>query len=68
MRGREEEGLKLIKPPRLTEKVEQKRIELAMRGAQRATGIFEPMDFIRRAVNKHGDKLCVAWSGGKTGE
>jgi len=48
-----------------TEAYESIRIEVARRGANRFGGVFEPMDLIRFALDRHGEKLCVVWSGGR---
>lgn len=48
-----------------TEAQELAYIHLAMRGAQRTTGVTEPEVLIARAIQKHGSKLVVSWSGGR---
>ncbi len=47
-----------------TEAQELAQIRLAMRGAEKQTGIYEAQDLIRLALERH-DKIAVSWSGGR---
>lgn len=40
-------------------------IRKAMRGCARKTGVFSAKKLIRLALERHGDKLTVSWSGGR---
>jgi len=48
-----------------TEAQELANIRLASRGAEKRTGIFEPQDLIRRAIEQYGDRSFISWSGGR---
>lgn len=49
-----------------TEAQELAQIRVAIRGAERQTGIYEPVELIKMALEKHGKgKVAVSWSGGR---
>lgn len=48
-----------------TEAQELAQIRLAMRGAEKQTGIFAPQELIKLALERHGDKAVISWSGGR---
>jgi len=49
---------------RKTERQELADIRVAKRGAKEETGIFEPKQLIRKALNNH-ERVAVSWSGGR---
>lgn len=51
--------------PHRTEKQELADIRKAMRGCAGKTGVFSAKKLIHLAVERHGDKLAVSWSGGR---
>jgi phosphoadenosine phosphosulfate reductase len=55
----------MVRPTTQTENTEKQRIEMASKGALRRSGVFEAEELIRMALERHGEKLCVAWSGGR---
>lgn len=51
--------------PQRTEKQELADIRKAMRGCAGKTGVFSAKKLIHLALEKHGDKIAVSWSGGR---
>lgn len=48
-----------------THRTELSRIRFSQRNAAGRSGLFEPGELIKMAIERHGDKLAVGWSGGK---
>lgn len=48
-----------------THRMELSRIKFSQRNAVRISGLFKPEELTKLAIERHGDKLAVGWSGGR---